>query len=354
MILNEKSFQSILKSSFNISQLKNKKVLITGATGMIGKALIDFIIFENHKVDLRCEVIALGRNTEKAKNRFEDYWDDSFFNFLEKDISIDVLSDVGAVDYVIHAASTTHPLQYSTNPVGTLESNVLGTKNLLDFLKEKNRNGIFLLLSSVEVYGDSRGDVDSFTEDYEGKLNWNSLRACYSESKRLCETMCQAYIQQYGISSKIVRLSRVYGPTMLMSDSKVMSQFIKNALNRENIVLKSSGNQYFSYTYVTDAVAGILTVMLNGDTGEAYNIVSKNSNVHLRELAKQISNFVGVKVIFDLPNETEKRGYSKSSVAILDDTKVQKIGYKSQVSLKQGVRDTLDFLKKVKNTNRVI
>jgi len=126
-------------------------------------------------------------------------------------------------------------------------------------------------MSSVEVYGNAIGQ-DVYTEDYTGKLNLSNARSCYTKSKRVCEAMCQSYIAKKGVKVKIVRLSRVFGPTMLESDSKALSQFIKKAIVGEGIVLKSKGDQFFSYTYVTDVVSAMLHVLINGEIGVAYNI----------------------------------------------------------------------------------
>ena len=142
------------------------------------------------------------------------------------------------IDYVIHAASNTHPVAYASDPIGTITANVFGTQYLLDYAKEADCKR-FVFLSSVEIYGENRGDTDKFTEDYLGYIDCNTMRAGYPESKRTGEALCQAYRKQMEMDVVIPRLSRVYGPTMLMSDTKALSQFILKSVKQEDIVLKS-------------------------------------------------------------------------------------------------------------------
>ena len=239
-----------IENTLNLSSLQDKTIMISGATGMIGTFLIDLLMHANTSEDRNIKLIALGRNKEKGFTRFSEYFSSPFFKFYECDIT-KPLSIEEKTDYIIHAASTTHPLAYSMEPIGTITSNVLGTINLLDYGIAHNMKR-FVYTSSVEVYGENRGDVDRFDETYCGYINSNTIRAGYPESKRLCEALCQAYKKQYGIEVVIPRLARSFGPTMQMSDSKAIAQFIKKGLAGENIVLKSKGNQLYTYTYTPD------------------------------------------------------------------------------------------------------
>jgi len=197
--------------------------------------------------------------------------------------------------------------------------------------------------SSVEVYGNARGE-DIFTEDYTGNLNLLNSRACYPESKRVCEALCQSYISEKGTDVKIVRLSRIFGPSMLLSDTKASSQFILKAVAGEDIVLKSKGNQFFSYTYVADAVAAMIYVMLNGAVGVPYNISVEACNVHLRDFAELCAKAVGKKVIFDLPDEVEQKGFSIAMNAILDNRQLLAIGWNPHYDMTNAVERTINIL----------
>lgn len=325
--------------------LKNTIFMITGATGMIGKFLIDTIMYLDETTDLNCTIIAIGRNKEKAEKRFSKYFNSKNFEFVEMDIN-DKIEYNGEVDYILHAASSTSPLQYSTYPITTITTNVIALNSLLKFGSEKNIKK-FIFTSSVEIYGENKGDVDRFDENYLGYINCNTLRAGYPESKRVAESLCQAYIKEKGMYIVIPRLARTFGPTLLQSDTKALSQFIKNGVNRENIVLKSEGNQLFSYTYVTDAVKGILYTLFYGENGGAYNVCDEKFDITLKELALTISKIVGTEVIFDLPSEAERAGYSTATKAIMNGEKIKALGFSVPSNFEERLRETIEVLRNI-------
>ena len=196
----------------------------------------------------------------------------------------------------------------------------------------------------MEVYGNARGE-DVFSEDYTGKLNLATARSCYTESKRVSEALCQSYIEERGAKVKIVRLSRIFGPTMLMSDTKASSQFIIKALKDEDIVLKSKGEQLFSYTYVADAVSAMLHVLMHGENGVAYNISNERGNVKLKDFAQICAEWAGRNVVFDLPSEVEQKGFSVATKAILDNAKIKSIGWAPRYDMKGSIYRTCEILK---------
>lgn len=323
--------------------LENSNILISGASGLIGSFLIDVIMHNNKYFNLNCKVYALGRNTEKAHSRFECYWENKLFEFISHDINYPLELNI-KVQYVIHLASNTHPMAYSTDPIGTITTNIIGLKNLLDF-SESHGIKRFAFASSNEIYGENRGDVEKFKEDYCGYINCNTMRAGYPESKRCGESLCQAYIKQKKIDIVIPRLTRSYGPTLLDSDTKAMSQFIKRAVSGKDIVLKSEGNQYYSYTYVADAVSGLLTVLLKGKTGEAYNISDSSSDIKLKDLAKIVAETVDKKVIFEIPEKNEKDGYSTATKARLDNSKLVNLDWKALYSIETGIKNSISIMR---------
>ena len=330
-----------ISALYDLSLLAGKTLMISGATGMIGSFLVDLLMASERCIN----IIALGRNKEKAENRFQRYFESPYFKFVECDVAQPIPEDAGDVDFIVHAASTTHPVAYATEPIGTITSNVFGTRNLLDY-------GIchglqrFILLSSVEVYGENRGDVERFSESYCGYIDSNTLRAGYPESKRLCESLCQAYRKQKCVEAVIVRIARSFGPTMQMSDTKALSQFIKRGLAGENIVLKSEGNQLFSYTYVADAVSGILACLLCGHDGEAYNVAYEEGDVTLRYLASVIASICKSEVEFEIPNDTERSGYSTATKALMDAGKIMnELGWRPQYCIEDALKRTISMLR---------
>lgn len=185
-----------------------------------------------------------------------------------------------------------------------------------------------MALSSVEIYGQALEGTERFAEADCGYIDCNTLRAGYPEAKRVCEAMCQAYIEERGVDAVTVRLPRCYGPTMQMTDSKALAQFIKKAVSGEDIVLKSQGAQLYSFAYVADAVLGMLWVLAKGRTGKAYNLADGKSDATLRQLAELCARATGMRVVFDLPDETEQRDFSKAQRALLDGSKLKQLGWR--------------------------
>ena len=323
--------------------LRGKTLLLSGATGMIGCFLIDVLMEKNQRESLGISVLALTRDPERAALRATEAWADHV-RFLACDINQDLPSFEGTADIVIHAASNTHPVAYATDPIGTVLTNILGTRNMLEAAAAHGASR-FVFLSSVEVYGENRGDCEAFGESYCGYIDCNTLRAGYPEGKRAGEALCQAYLRQKGIDVVVPRLPRTYGPTMLWSDTKAISQFIKNGVSGTDIVLKSAGAQLFSYGYVADSVSGILYCLFFGKTGEAYNIGDSASDITLRDLAQLIADHAGTKLVFEIPDATESAGYSKATKALLDGTKLKSIGWRPLNTIASAIPKTIDILR---------
>ena len=321
-----------------------KTILITGATGMIASVIIDILMYRNHRKNQNTRIIAISRSEEKARARFGIYFEDERFVYLSHDMT-KPLPDVGAVDYILHAASNTHPRAYATDPIGTIMTNVSGTKQLLDYAVEHGCER-FLLFSSVEVYGENKGDVDRFDEGYLGYIDCNTTRSGYPEGKRVAESLCNAYYAKHGQEFVIGRFSRVYGPTGLKEDSKAIAQFIQKAVHGEDIVLKSEGNQLYSYTYVVDAAVAAFYLLLLSPAASAVNVVDEESDITLKDLAACLAKTVGRQVIFELPDAVEKAGYSTATKAILDGSRLKALGWKPATHIKDGLQKTVQILKR--------
>ena len=337
--------EKLANENLPFSKLENSSILITGARGLIGSFLIDVIMYLNNHARLNCQVYAMG-STEKGLDRFKEYLSNPLFKYIIQDVNNQLSFDI-KVDYVLHLASNTHPVLYSTKPISTITTNIIGTKNLLDYAV-RAASKRFLFASSVEIYGENKGDVELFNEDYSGYINPNKLRSGYPESKRTGEALCHAYTAETNLDTVIARLARCYGPTMQLNDSRAISEFIIRALNNENIVLKSEGNQFFSFTYVYDAVYGLLTILLKGERNEAYNIANEKTDIRLKEIAAMIADYVGRKVIFELPSDVENRGYSNTQVSRMSSAKIKTLGFMPKYDLRSGTTRTIEILKGVK------
>jgi nucleoside-diphosphate-sugar epimerase len=310
-------------------------LLISGASGAIGQVIVDAVMELNKRFNYNCKIVAMSRNIESARKVFGQYWRDDNFEYMSCDVTGDIKIDK-KIDYIIHAASNTHPLQYSQDPIGTITANAFGTYNLLELAVRNSAE--FLLLSSVEIYGENKSEKDKFSETDMGYLDCATLRAGYPESKRLAECMCYAFSEKKELKFKIVRLARVYGGTLKAEDSKAISQFFHKGLKKENIVLKSEGRQLYSYVYVMDCVSGIFAVLLNGKNREVYNIAGTKSTITLIDLANLIAQEFGVSVVKELPSQIESAGFSKATKAVLDNSKLLSLGWNEKTPIGLGIR----------------
>lgn len=332
-------YRSALEKVINTVEVEGKSFLITGASGLIGSCLIDLLMLANEN-DHKNHVFALGRSAKKLEARFPDYLNSNNFHIVEQDICSPI-NDTFDFDYIIHAASNADPINYAKYPVETMKTNMLGIINVLEYARLNTRCRVELL-STFEVYGNAGKNV--YIESEVGFLDFNSLRACYPESKRAAETMARCYNEEYNVDVTIGRLSSIYGPTMAENDSKAHAQFLRNALSGKDIVLKSKGEQKRTYCYVLDAVTGILTILFHGKKGEAYNVSNENSIVTIAELAQIIAEECNRAVVFDIPSDLESKGFSKPQNCILDNKKLRNLGWKAKYDIRKGVKECLSIL----------
>lgn len=310
-----------------------KRILVTGATGLIGSAIIDIMMARKENYD----IYALGRNKNRAEKRFFNYIKNPFFHFIQHDITKPLPTETN-FHYIIHAASDANPIAYGTNPIGIMKANIMGTDNLLSYGLSHHLEKL-IFVSSGDVYGEGDGRI--FTEDYSGYVDPLNVRSCYTSSKRAAETLCVAYAHQFGLDVSIVRPSHTYGPYFTESDTRCYAQFIRNALQNENIVMKSSGEQYRSWCYVVDCALGILYVALKGEKGEAYNVADENGNVTIRQLAEMIAEIAKKKVVVELPTEIELRGFNPVSKSCFDTTKLRSLGWSPNSTMKLNLISTI-------------
>lgn len=336
-----KNVKASLNSIVNVEKLKNSSILITGSTGLICSSIIDELLVLNELYDYNIKIYACARSQTSINKRFEKYKDKKNLIYVQYDANENLDFNFG-VDYVIHGASNASPDLYVKEPVETMLSNILGMKNLLEFSKNNTVKSL-VYVSSSEVYG-IKENVKPYIEDEYGYIDILNVRSSYSSSKRATETMCISYASEYGLDVKIVRPGHIYGPSAKETDRRISSSFLRDALRGENLVMKSAGEQIRSYCHSLDCASAILTVLLSGKLGEAYNISNKNSIITIKEMAKIISRIANVELILQLPNDVEVKQQNPMNNSSLNSHKLETLGWKGIFTAEEGFKETYSVL----------
>ena len=320
----------------DVQKLRSARILITGATGLVGAFLTDCLLALSDQNALDLRLYALCRNAARARERFGER-----VNAIAADVSEAIA--LPECDYIIHAASNAHPKAFSVDPVGTMLGNILGVRNLLEHLRAQG-HGRLLFVSTGEIYGDNPAIRDGFSETDFGKIDSMNPRACYPESKRAAETLCASYLSQYRVDSVVARLCYVYGPTITNENSRADAQFLRNALSKTDIIMKSAGAQVRSYCYVADAARALITILLSGESGSAYNVANRVAARSIREYAEALAKVAGVQVKSETPEDAEKRGYSTVSRAVQKPDRLEALGWKPLFSFEEGIEHTFRII----------
>jgi len=308
------------------------KYLITGGAGFIGSHFVSEIIGDAEKI------IVVDNLITGSTSNINKFKDNKNFEFVEHDIQHHY-DPKENLDYVIHLASCASPVAYSENPINTLKSGSIGTINALGIARKFNSK--FLLSSTSEVYGDPKQSPQS--ESYWGNVNPVGPRSMYDESKRFAEAATQAYITEYSVNATIIRIFNTYGPNMQLNDGRVVTNFIKQALNNEDITVYGDGQQTRSFSYIEDTVNGLMKALYY-EKSDIFNIGNDNE-ITINELAEfiiQLTNSKSNIINKSLPEDDPMQRKP-------DLTKSQSIlGYRPQIDLEEGLLKTINWVKQIK------
>lgn len=329
----------------NMQKLYHKRILITGATGLIGSFAADMLLYVDRMDNAEIEIYLLARDEKRLRERFTSSLDEKRLHFVVQDVT-KPLEINAEVDYMIHAAGDGFPAAFREHPVETMTPALFGTYQLLQYAAH-NTVKKFLYISSGEVYGKISGTEHAFTEKECGYLDSMSVRSCYPMAKRCAETLCASFYAQYHVPVVVARLSHTYGACTSMHDNRATVQFLKNVAVGKDIVLNSTGRQMRSYTYVADCVSGIFTVLLNGVDGEAYNIANAVSRVTIAEFASILAKKAGVDCMVKNPDENEKCEHTPIEYAVLDSSKLEQLGWRGQYDVNRGI----EYMLRIKKMN---
>ena len=328
----------------NLTVFDGKKILVTGASGLLGRALVSALLTYDSQ-NPPC-VVALVRNIEKAKKVFNDL-PQARLNLLVCDICELAAEDMG-VDYIIHCASHTASKDFVARPVEVISNSINGTKRVLDFAVKNNVESV-VYLSTMEVYGTPSTD-EKIYESSPTNLNSMKARSSYPESKRLCECLCASYFSEYGVPVKVVRLTQTFGEGVVYDDGRLFAELARCALENRDIVLNTKGETKRNYLYIGDAVEAIFTVLLKGVSGEAYNAADEQTYCSVYEMACMVAeNFGnGIRVLINEAEDISRFGYAPTLKMNLSAQKLQALGFTAKTHLKESFEKMFEYMRKHK------
>lgn len=330
-------------TSIPFEKLKDKSILVTGATGMLAYYFVCSLMFMNEKRDYNIHVIALARNKEKAIKQFKCFEGNGQFELIFQDVCEDIQYK-NNVDYILHAAGNSSPFHIKNKPVDIIKTNTVGTIKVLELARQqKNCLKNIVYTSTREIYGKVENEK-LIHEDCMGILDPLDSRSCYPESKRIAEQLFKSYSVQYSLPFNITRIAHSYGPGMQTeNDGRVMSDFVSDVIDNRNIILKSSGKARRAFCYVNDAVSALLMVMLKGVNGEAYNIANELEDYEIRDVAEMmVKSFPEKNIHVDYQIQQNDGGYCNYKRVALSTKKLEELGWIPKVNLKEGILKTIN------------
>ena len=338
-------YQSIIKSNIKFEQFKNKVFLVTGGTGYLGSFLIKSLLYCNDYLKLNLRIIAQVRNLEKAKQIFQELCNHSSLEFLVMDFCKDELRLYENVDYIIHTVAVTESKVMIQKPVETIYSSLKSIEKILEYSVE-NRPESIVYVSSMEMYGsvDDRQDV---TENVLGVIDPLEVRSDYPESKRMSENLCVAYCNEYKVNVKIARLAQTFGSGILKGENRVFAQFARCVINSNDIVLHTTGESDGNYCYISDVIKGLLLILLEGESGNAYNIANEKMHTSIKGMAELVVNEIAMSKIgikFDIP-EKNIFGYAAPVKMKLNSSKLRALGWEPEIGLKEAYFRMIEDMK---------
>lgn len=342
----EKDIQEVVADK-NIpwERFRNTTILITGATGMLPIYMLWTLIYLNEYKKFNITIYALVRNKERAEKVLGEYCSEDYLHILVQDVAEPICLEE-PIHYIIHAASQASPKFYSTDPVGTINANVLGTIHTLNLARKQADFRGYLFYSSGEIYGIVPPNINPFTETDYGYIDLLNVRSCYAESKRMGEQLCVAYNRQYGVPAYMLRIFHSYGPYMKLDDRRVFADFVNNIVHNEDIILKTSGTAKRMFCYITDAVRAYFLVLLKGEVASAYNIANPQAFVSMRQLADTLVSIfpergLHVRIEPDANDYVTTQMKSPIDVTIPDCSRIFGLGWTPNVSITEGFKRTI-------------
>lgn len=341
----EEDFDKITKRDISWDALRNSSFVITGATGLIGSLIVKYLLYANRTMNFGAKIYAVVRNVEKADKIFVEEKTDAL-TYIVADLTKEKVNCEGDCDYIVHAAAVTASKVMVSDPVGTICTSIDGTEKMLQLAVEKKAKA-FIYISSMEIYGQPTVGGKTAEKDL-GYVDIENVRSCYPEGKRMCECLCTAYAAQYGVNVISARLAQTFGAGILPTENRVFAQFARSVMRGENIVLHTTGESEGNYVYTADAIAAIMTLLVKGKAGEAYNIANEDSHITIRNMAELVAREIAgekIQVVIDIPEDSVSLGYAPPIKMWLDASKMRELGWKPEIGLVEAYKRMICWMK---------
>lgn len=341
-ILEEDSKQIITENN-GLVELNNCNFMVTGASGMVGIYFVNTLLTLNEQYGMNIQIYPVVRDITKLPDYVRN---NSNVHIIIQDVTTPIAIKE-KMDYIVHAAGPASPKIMSEKPVETNFANTVGTANMLNYANYCRAKG-FLFISSREIYGQPEEGQELFYENGKyGQVDPLVPRNGYAEGKKAAENMCAGFKEEYGLNTKVVRLAHTYGPGMSIDDGRVQADFLKNVVNNENIVLKSKGEAVRTYTYISDAISAMYSILLKSKD-LVYNVADENSKTSIAQLAQTMIEIYperNLKLVFDIPKEAKNSGVASFTLGILCTDKIRtELGWNPKYSISDGFKRTIDFI----------
>lgn len=319
-------------------RFRGSTVLITGSTGLIGQNLVNALAYNSKEKGLDIKLILPVRNMIVAEAEFDWTGAEIIPYELGTELSLEP-----SVDYIIHLASPTSSKFFTEKPVDTMIANIEGYRELLEWARIHSIKK-FIGLSTMEVYGfPEKGH--KVKESELGAFETMNVRNSYPLAKIACEALCNSYFMQYGVPTVILRATQTFGPGVKYDDGRVFAQFMRCAVERKDIVLKSAGLTERSYLYTADAVSAILVSLLKARPGQAYTVANPNTYCSIKDMAQIVADEITngqIKVVFDIEEDISKLGYAETLFMELDVEKIEGLGWRGSTELPEMFRRMIE------------
>ncbi len=334
-------------NTIDLDAISKKRFLVVGATSFLGLSIIRSLVFYNEEIatctEKQCTIYGLYRDARKVSEAFENIRDRDYLKLIQWDAlnkNKEIIID-DHIDYVFYLCSIATTDQFKKMPVETMLLNTVGLNSILDFSIKHDVKSV-LYFSSGAIYGNVPEEVNDICESDHFIMDHMSLDNVYGEGKRAGEALCNSYFAEYSLPVKIIRISHTYGPGINLNDGRIFSDFVKDILNKEDLLIKGDGKASRPFCYISDALRAFFLISFKGENGKAYNMANPHETYTVSELAEKL-----VKEAFAERNLSViyKRGkpLGITHKPLINIGMLNALGWTPVVDVNEGFKETVDY-----------